>query len=1381
MTDFPQAPNTDGDASESEDVLELDDSDFQRIEPTNKFKIPTQTAAGASTPVLTGTTQGAAGEQVVTGEVNIEVTPAPQPRPASQAPQSPPTHGAKNARQALQEALAQLQKNKQASALALEPTPAPGRPGPQQTRAMSAPEPAATVPSVQAAPAPATPSSTQPPPPDMAAPPAARALPISAAALAAGPPPAARTPPAAAPRPVAVPARIVPVERAAVSFEEDLTPLPSMAPAGWQAAITSEVAIVPAETSAFALPQEAMPAPESEWAAHATTEMEAPPSMMLDMASGADSPAALAVSPNPTLADLDFTTASSGPSVSTTAARLAAPNPAPPPAEASRPLPAPTAGLPRPAKAPPPASKPRPSLAEQARLIKGPAATETRPPPAGLRAPLTESEVTTPSGMKTAQQDLPYQQPLLTPLARGPAAITARISTTTEMALKEVLPSPPPPAPPEPAPAAVEAASPPWALEAPGEEAPAIMDLLPATTAGAATEPLAAAASSLALLSRSPDPATHAPPQSMGPQETIADATSPQTPPDLLALAQDSDADVSARTATEPYPAATKWPSPATRRAPRKRWLPVGAIAVTLLALAVLLTLRHHRPPLPAPVAQVTQPVAPKPPHEPHKDKVHAPKPVVPPVTEALTIESVDHLGYHALAVGVETMRNGSRSDPALLLWAIWRLATHFEDAAAKAALERTLDDLPIRGKVDVASPLLVAAQAGAAISLGRVPLAKRLLVALAKSPGANRWQTWYVQTVWQARHNMPPARLVAQLDRILRVAPNNADVRLWRAEALVRRNFNAGVRALAELARRKDPDVIARVAQVYTRLGIMQSLPSLLEPLDDGSRILLAAPAHQGDLLRLFAASRVLRGDYEAPRSIAEALARGDGNAAAVAAWARLTQYEGDDPGSVLQQGIDAQSDKAVRGWLLYEAVRLALERHDMNHAKFLADGMNSMAPGDIGVFAPLAAARVDRARSLQKQAKHHLASAIAADPNNRSVLIAQVLEASSAEVPARWTGAQPVPPEVLWQRAHATAALGQGSAAARMVEEVFWRDPTLFEPVTLLGAWSRFLDQAGEALRAESLLERLVAGLPDDDRPVIQLIKQARRAKRYDAAVQWYEVLLKRRPSDPEVTVELAKTYIDAQKPEAAAQVLSAAEHANPNVRTPVFMTTMAAALSKADPTRARNLLAVALRVQPSRDSYVLLADMENTAGHPEEELRALQAALPLAPDDGPLHLRVATLLRDKRMNNQAMALLQPLINNAEAMEMLGDLLQESGDLPDAMIAYQHADTAYQRADSARPDQAGLLVKVGLLQLNGLHNATAAIKTLQKAVSVAPQHADTFYWLSRAFARSGMHHVAKKLLLKYLRLAPDGTFAEEVRRELGGPRQGTAATAPE
>ena len=281
-------------------------------------------------------------------------------------------------------------------------------------------------------------------------------------------------------------------------------------------------------------------------------------------------------------------------------------------------------------------------------------------------------------------------------------------------------------------------------------------------------------------------PASDAPP--LGSHEEASAETAPVSEPArLLPLTLHDGPDVNAGTATEPFPAATRWPLPGTPKNQRKRLLPLAAGACALLALAALLVLRHHAPPPPVPVAQVTKPVAVKPPHE-HKEKTHAPKPMVPPVAEALTAESVDHLGYHALAMGVETMLNAPRSDPALLLWAQWRLAAHFEDAAAKVAVGRTLDRLPLRGRVDVSSPLLVAAQAGAAISLGRLPLAKRLLIALAKSPTANRWQTWYVQTVWQARRNMPPLRLIAQLDRILRVAPNNADVRLWRAEALLRR-----------------------------------------------------------------------------------------------------------------------------------------------------------------------------------------------------------------------------------------------------------------------------------------------------------------------------------------------------------------------------------------------------------------------------------------------------------------------------------------------------------------------------------------------------------------------------------------------------------------
>ena len=1260
MTDFPKAPSTGGHASDSnsDDVFDLDDVDFQRVDPTGKFKVPAQTIAQASMPVSSDPTQ------IVTGEISVENTPAPQARPTSQTPTSPPAAAPKNARAALQEALAQLQKNKQANALAHEPTPAPGAstPRPQSQTQSSG---GFAIPQSPATLTPQTdPTQTVAAPPPQAAQPIENIAPQTDAAPAknapdpGAPPPAAQTRSSDAWRARNPPAR-------ATTPQEELTPLPGPAPtapppaAPWQAAITSEVALVPAEMPA---PSDAMPAAAAQDAqdqaamritgemqvtddashtsqggggrAEPAMRMPTPASLAQATVLGAPLPASLAPPP----------AAAPPPAVGTAHAVPAPANlpplatQAPPPARAAR---LSLADQARAAKGPQATSAPRPSLADQARMARGPAGVASRPPPATSYTPMNDGEVTTPSEFRGAPQDLPFQKPLLTPLAGGPEAVKGFVSTTAEVAFNDALPPVPTfPAPEQaPPPPPAEPPAPAWTLQAPHEEAPAMMNLLtsePHTPVlpPPAVAPVASIAEPPATLEKASTLAEplgpviqrdDLDPMGMPTLEALADGAAQAA--DHKALTRDITGTADARSPTEPFPPSAL-PVPPGAKLPLKRVLPLAAGAAALLCMAVVLVVRHHAAPPPVRVDPIAKAPTPAKPKEAHKDKVHAPKPVVPQVTEPLTDETVDRLGYRALAVGVEALANNPRGDPGLLLWAQWRLASHFEDPGAQAALARVIDDLPLRGRVDVSSPLLTAAQAGAAITLGRIPLAKRLIIALAKSPGAKMWQTWYVQTVWQARRALPPTRLIAQLDRILRASPNNADARLWRAEALLRRNLGEGARVLAELARHKDPDVIARVASVYTRFGLTQALPGVLEPLGDGSSILQAAPAHQTDLLRLFTASRVLRGDYEAPRTIAEALARGDGDAPAVATWARLTQYEDDDPGSVLQQGIDAQSDKSVRGWLLYEAVRLALERHDMNHAKFLADGMNSMQPGDIGVFAPLAAAKVEWARNQQKQAKHQLANAQAADPNNRYVQIAlATFDTSTPEVPVRWTGAPPVPPEILWQRAHATAAVGQGSAAARIAEEIFWRDPTLFDPVVLLGAWSGWLDQAGEALRAESLLERIVPALPDDDRPVIQLIKQARRGKRYDAAIQWYEVLLKRRPSDPELTVELAKTYIDAQQPEVAARVLSAAEHANPNVRTPVFMTTMAGALSKSDPTKARNLLAVALRVQPSRDSYVLLADMENAAGHPEEELRALQAALPLAPDDGPLHLRVAS----------------------------------------------------------------------------------------------------------------------------------------------------------
>ena len=365
----------------SNDVFELDDSEFQRLEPTNKITLPKQTATAAPKPVSTDAMH------VATGEVSVEVTPAPQTRPTSSATQTTlPGHGAKNARQALQDALAQLQKSKLPKPLPSEATPAIGRPPSTPTLARRAGTTLTDCASHQPArvnrslarcsdaagadrPGGSSRTACQGPARSLKRPRPKRAI--------AGPPPAAARVDQASP------------PRKAVSFEEDLTPLPSQAP--WQAAITSEIALMPSQTSAPAdapgPPQADTPGAASDWGGNATTEMEAPPSMDFEATPSAQGPIVSAAFSSMTLAELDFTTAPSGPSASTNASA--------PLAAASLEIKA-TPRPPHAAEAPPPAAVPRPSLSEQARLAKQPAFTA----PTSSHVAFSERQISPPWELK---------------------------------------------------------------------------------------------------------------------------------------------------------------------------------------------------------------------------------------------------------------------------------------------------------------------------------------------------------------------------------------------------------------------------------------------------------------------------------------------------------------------------------------------------------------------------------------------------------------------------------------------------------------------------------------------------------------------------------------------------------------------------------------------------------------------------------------------------------------------------------------------------------------------------------------------------------------------------------------------------------------------
>lgn len=828
--------------------------------------------------------------------------------------------------------------------------------------------------------------------------------------------------------------------------------------------------------------------------------------------------------------------------------------------------------------------------------------------------------------------------------------------------------------------------------------------------------------------------------------------------------------------------------APAKKKKKKARWPKVagGVAAVALLAgggaAAVLLTplgqmtgLRPAPKPTVVPAKAVATkptavvPAAPEP--TPPPPLVETPKPVI----ERMTRDNVDRLAYPSLAAGARALAKGSPTGEALglLRWARFRLATTFNDGESKAALLATLADKP----EPKSHPLSSTAMAGTAILWGKPPQMKHAMGRL-KGPVLKTPQGLYIDLLAQSRKKVVPPKTMAQLDKLREQNPAMLDADVLRAEILTaRKDHGEGARAWVDLARHGDPDLAARAAAALQHAEDYAGLQEAVEALGDGKQIGNAAPEHQEGLWRLMVRGRVLHGDLTG--ALQAAIQRTQVAPQSVAAWvesARMTFYEDGDALKVLSEGVGKVSDIEGKARLAYEKVLLALRKKDeaaMQSA--LKEGLALPAQEASG-WTKMAEGAVALDKADPNAARAAFTAATKGRPafDEAKVALADLTPPKGDEAAAlmKWSNQKPVP-ELMQRTIAALEDRGDYVAATKEQELLLWTDPTVTDPVEGMLHWLDLVDRGGEALRAETLAESIAAARSDDDRPPLQIVEMARRGKRWDSMVKWYNTLLARHPNHRVYTVALANGYIEAGKSDKALGLLEALAKADPEARNEDFLYTEGRAWGAQDVVKARGFLQAAIKLHANPRAYILLGELEQQRGKNDEALAAYKAALQLDPTQTAIQLRLAKILIIKGFTREAVEELNALLarnpRDGEAGEILGDALREQGDTAGALAAYTKAEP--NRAEAALPQ---LLIKMAKLQLQELGQTALSIKTLHALLKLEPKNPEAHYYLGLALRDTNQRVAAKAELQTYLRLAPNGEFIAEVQEAVDGLGRG-------
>ena len=801
-----------------------------------------------------------------------------------------------------------------------------------------------------------------------------------------------------------------------------------------------------------------------------------------------------------------------------------------------------------------------------------------------------------------------------------------------------------------------------------------------------------------------------------------------------------------------------------------RRGLVVGLAAASLAGLGVAgwLLLGRQRsapdiatsPPPPALAEQEPARAIPPAPLVP----VAAPAP--PPARVPLRADTVDGLDYASLRAGVAALP--ADAEPGLRDWARFRLASTFADANARTDLLALLAGPRPGPRTE---PLQAAAYVGALLLSGQPARLKQALQPLkgaaARAPQAQRLRLM----AQQRRHAMAPARLLAQLDRLLEAAPGQLDVHLWRAELLLARaDAKDGLAALAAMPQHDASWIRVRAVELLGAAEAWTPLAEQLAQLQPEEPLLGSlAPAQADALLRLWVRHQARRGDVRA--ALALTTVRIERALADASTWSELLRLVEITQGDVkaTQAAALAALQGEARGAFLHQATAQALRQRRLPEAERLVHELQALPPTERAGWAQLAEGQLQQQQRRPVLARQSFTAAAASHPGWSLPKTALQLLGSAGR-PAELRLLQQASrggqrPDLTLQLANLNEAQGDLAGAAQALERLLWQDPTLDDPVLLQLRWLRLLQQGGETQRVDALLQQLMVVLPEDDRPLLARIDMAQHSRRPEAVLAGRRALLARHPGQRQATLNLVEALIGANQGAEALEALAALVKADPSARDADLIYLEARATATHDPAKARGLLMAAAQAHPDVKIYLALADLEQGRGQVDEAVQALRDAVKLAPDDGAIQLRLARLLLQKGFVRDAVTTLETVLmrspKHVEAAEALGDALREQGNNLGAVAAYR-------RALAQAPKQAGLLLKVARIELQELGQVQEALRTLRLAVQLDPKDPEAQYYLGFAMRDSGHAAAARTALRHYLKLAPKGEYANEAQQAL-------------
>jgi tetratricopeptide (TPR) repeat protein len=340
-----------------------------------------------------------------------------------------------------------------------------------------------------------------------------------------------------------------------------------------------------------------------------------------------------------------------------------------------------------------------------------------------------------------------------------------------------------------------------------------------------------------------------------------------------------------------------------------------------------------------------------------------------------------------------------------------------------------------------------------------------------------------------------------------------------------------------------------------------------------------------------------------------------------------------------------------------------------------------------------------------------------------------------------------------------------GNHDGAISLYEQVLWTSPTADNPNKIVENLLRALTHAKQFERALKIGQSRYNNMGKTIEMAEQMAQIADTYGEPNARLFWHTEIDKVNPFTHKTVLARSRALLDLDREVEARINIEDFLKEKPDWRTAEITKQLARSWTLEDGVKARAFLKESIRSKPAPDTYILLGNLEEERSNRSNAIDAYTEALQLNPQLVDIRERLAGLLLKNGQLQEAANQLKFVTThspkNSSAREQLGDIYEDIGRPRLALEAYLNTIRYGHTSED-------LFVKAARLQLYELGQLAPATRTLNRVLQINPDNPQAHYLIGVALKDQEQLQAAKAHFNRYLALAPDGEFAQEVRSEL-------------